>query len=303
MQNTFRFTLCLVAISIFLFACNKHSDNNKTKSIEVTDYTNTLVRLDKPAKRIVTLAPHIVENLFTAGAGDLIIGVVDYSNFPEEALSITNIGSAFNINQESIIALKPDLIIAWETGNSHTVYNKLKDLGYPVYVDEPKTLNDIAKSIRDFGVLTGRIEPANSAANTYLYKLEKLQSQYKDVAPVTSFYQIWNEPLQTINGMHIISDVMQICGGENIYANEIAIAPIINIESILDRDPQAIIASGTSPNRPLWLDDWKQWDSLTAVKNDSLFFVEPDHLQRHTVRLLQGIESLCSQLDTARTHF
>jgi len=300
MQNTFHNILSLVCIGFLLVACNDVTKPTETTSLEVTDYSNTVVRLDKPAKRIVTLAPHIVENLFTAGAGDLIVGVVDYSNFPEDALSITNIGSAFNINQESIIALKPDLIIAWETGNSHTVYNKLKELGYPLYIDEPKTLNDIAKSIRDFGQLTGRTNSANAAADAYLDKLNKLINEYKNVPTLTSFYQIWNDPLQTINGKHIISDAIEICGGTNIYANEVAVAPIINIESILERDPQAIIASGTSNTRPVWLDDWKQWNSLTAVKKDNLFFVNPDHLNRHTVRLLQGMQSLCAQLDMAR---
>jgi len=300
MTLNFRKILLACCVVCLLNACGKTTDKSIETSIEVTDYSGAIVSLDKPASRIISLAPHIVENLFAAGAGDSIIGVVDYSNYPTEALKITNIGSAFNINQENIIALNPDLIIAWETGNSNTVYNKLKDLGYTVYIDEPKTLDDIAKSIRDFGILTGHKEQANSIANSYLLDIKNLREKYQHFQSISVFYQIWDKPLQTINGKHIISSALNICNGENIYAKETAIAPIINLESILERDPQAIIASGISSERPSWLDDWTQWESLQAVKNNHLFFVEPDHLQRHTIRLLKGIESVCEQLDSVR---
>ena len=89
-------------------------------------------------------------------------------------------------------------------------------------------------------------------------------------------------------------------GGENIYADEIAVAPVINIESVLERDPEVIIASGIGNNSPEWLDDWKEWPSMTAVAHDNLLFVNPDHIQRHTVRLALGLESLCAQMDAAR---
>ena len=134
----------------------------------------------------------------------------------------------------------------------------------------------------------------------YLKELNAFKTHYFDSEKITSFYQVWNQPIQTINGKHVISDVIELCGGVNAYADELAVAPVINIESILDRDPKAIIASGTSNARPDWLDDWKQWPSLTAVQKDNLFFVNPDHIQRYTVRLLDGIESICTALDVAR---
>ena len=149
--------------------------------------------------------------------------------------------------------------------------------------------------------MSGHFEQADKAMRSYLTNLQSIKSKNQSKAKVSTFYQVWNSPLQTINGKNIISDAINVCGGENIYADEKVIAPKINIESIIERDPQAIIASGMSNARPDWLDDWKQWNTLTAVQEDNLFFVDPDHIQRHTARILLGIKSICEQLDVARS--
>ena len=192
------------------------------------------------------------------------------------------------------------MIIAWQSGNSHSSVKRLKELGYRIYIDQPDSLRDVAKSIRDIGTLSGTSDTAERVVEEYLESLSDVETRYKNVDKISSFYQVWNKPLQTISGGHIISDAIETCGGVNIYADEFAVAPIVNIESVLERNPDAIIASGMSSARPDWLDDWLEWDSLNAVQNDNLFFVNPDHIQRHTVRLLLGIESICEQRDQAR---
>ena len=294
------FTFCILVI-LLLAACEQQPDAPSSGAVEVTDYTGRTIRLAAPAERVVALAPHLVENIFTAGAGDTLVGVVEYSNYPLEALSIPIVGGYEKTNHEKILELNPDLILAWESGNSHSSVKRLRELGFPVYINQPDKLEDVARSIRDIGVLTGRNETAEEAATEYLSVLEKVRTAYRNVDKVTAFYQVWNKPLQTINGQHIISDAMATCGGVNIYADEFAVAPVINIESILERDPQVIIASGMSSARPEWLDDWLEWPALSAVKEGNLFFVNPDHIQRHTVRILLGIESICLQLDEARS--
>jgi iron complex transport system substrate-binding protein len=266
----------------------------------VTDFDGNTVSLPQPATRIVALAPHIVENLFSIGAGDVLIGVIEYSDFPAQAKQIPRIGSYQKINIEAVVDLEPDLILGWDTGNSHTSMNRLKELGFPLYLDRPDSLEDVARSLRDLGVLVGHTEQADLAASDYLSQLARLREQNRNKPKVTSFYQVWNSPLQTISGDHIINDAIEICGGENIYRDEVAVAPVINIESVLERNPQAIIASGVGANYPQWLDDWKQWPTLAAVRYNNLIFVNGDHIQRHTERLLQGINSLCEQLDAAR---
>ena len=303
MKHIYKDCLVLVSLCCLIAACNDNASMDSQAdqlAIQVVDFTGRTVSLAEPANKIVALAPHVVENVFSAGAGNKLVGVMQYSDYPEAAKEIVIVGGYEKINFEKIIELSPDLIIAWQSGNSHSGIQRLLELGYTVYIDQADSLEDVAKSIRDIGVLTGHSEKAESAAAAYLEQLNQVQQRHKNSVKVRSFYQVWNSPLQTISGNHIISDAIEICGGTNIYADEFAVAPIINIESVLQRDPEAIIASGMSSARPEWLDQWLEWDSLTAVKQDNLFFVNPDHIQRHTIRLLKGINSICEKLDIAR---
>jgi iron complex transport system substrate-binding protein len=291
------------SVLLLLCACSDGAPGTavpSTSHIKVIDFTGKTVSLDKPAQRIVALAPHVVENVFSAGAGDQLVGVVEWSNFPQQATKLPIVGGYEKTNHERIIELEPDLIIAWESGNSRSSVDRLAELGFTIYIDQPDSLADVAKSIRDIGALAGVQATANKVADDYLEQLAQTKSDYANSSKVSAFYQVWNKPLQSINGKHIISDAIEICGGTNIYADEFAVAPIINIESVLERDPSAIIASGMSSGRPEWLDDWKKWPSLTAVQKGNLFFVNPDHLQRHTVRLLLGMKEVCRQLDLVR---
>lgn len=290
-------TLLLLAV---MCGCQQQHTNERANAITVTDFAGLTVELSAPAQRIVALAPHAVENLFTIGAGKALVGVMQYSDFPPAAKLLPVVGGYQSVNFERILELQPDLIIAWQTGNSQAAINRLKELGFKVYIDQPDALRDVAKSLRDFGALSGLKEPAEAAARDYLQQISAIEAQYEGSEPVSFFYQVWNSPLQTINGEHTISDAIETCGGVNIYADEIAVAPVINIESVLERNPQVIIASGNAAGKPAWLDDWLQWPTLDAVANENLFYINPDYIQRHTVRLLKGLNTLCQQLDLVR---
>lgn len=282
-------------------ACTEQSTSSALSGdIRVTDFTGNEIVLSKPAKRIIALAPHAVENIFSAGAGAKLIGVIEYSNFPPAALELPIMGNYQTINFERILQMQPDLIIAWQTGNSSAAIERLSELGLPVYLDEPHSIADIAKSIRDIGKLAATQFTADRIADQFEKDTSALRSKYVNADQVPVFYQVWNTPLQTINGTHIISDVIESCGGTNIYADEFAIAPVINIESVLERNPHAIIAGGTGSVRPAWLDEWLRWPTLTATKNGHLFHVNPDHIQRHSARILLGMQAICQQLDEVR---
>ena len=293
-------TSWFVCLALSVVACEQKGGVDQSSAIEVTDYSGNRISLKKPAKRIIALAPNTVENAYSAGAGESLVGVMEYSNYPPKALSLPVVGSFQSMNIERILELEPDLILAWQSGNSSAAIGRLRDLGLPVYLDEPQSLSDIAKSIRDIGELAGTQEAANVAAIKFENQVEDIREKYLSAEPVSVFYEVWNRPLQTINGSHIISAAMKICGGRNIFEHEIAVAPIVNIESVLERDPQAIIAGGTGEGRPLWLDEWLQWPNLTATKNQHLFHVNPDHTQRHTIRLLLGIEAMCAHFEKVR---
>jgi iron complex transport system substrate-binding protein len=276
------------------------ASNLALAEVTVTDDTGAVVRLSQPARRIVTLAPHLAETLFAAGAGDRLAGTVDYSDYPEAARKMPKVGGYSRLDLEAIVALKPDLLIAWHTGNSPANIDKLRALGFPIYVSQPNRLEDIADSIERLGQLAGSSEAADAAARQFRARLADLQKQYSGKPVVRMFYQIWKQPLSTIGGKQIISTVIRLCGGENVFGKLKTLAPVISVEEVIAANPEAIIASGMDEARPEWLDDWKRWPTMTAVARGNLFFVSPDLLQRHTPRLLDGAEQLCRQLEMAR---
>lgn len=265
-------------------------------ALEVTDFAGRTVTLERPAERIVALAPHTVENAFSAGAGDKLVGAVSHSDYPAAASDIPRVGSYQAWSLESIIAQKPDLVLMWGSGNGLDDLPTLERLGIPVYVSEPRRLEEIPRTLRAIGQLAGTAAVAEQRAREFEEELARLRAEYGREEPVSVFYEVWNTPLQTLNGEHYVSDVIALCGGRNIFSDASYLAPKINVEAVLERDPQAILASGMGAARPEWLDDWLQYPHLQAVRNRALFFIHPDLLQRPTTRLLQGARQMCEQL-------
>ncbi|WP_444944367.1 cobalamin-binding protein [Microbulbifer sp. ZKSA006] len=268
--------------------------------VRVEDARGQWVELSAPAERIVALAPNIVENFYSAGAGDKLIAAVSYSDYPEQAKQLPEVGNYKAVNYERLLLLNPDLIVAWGSGNGNQMVNKLEDLGFTVFVSESHTLEDIAANVQSFGKLAGTSDYADKSAETWLERLTELQVNHKNLDSVSVFYQVWNEPLQTLNGDHLISDVIETCGGRNIFADALVLAPKISIESVLNRDPKVIIASGMGEERPDWLDTWEDYPRIDAVKEGNLFHIPPDIIQRHTFRVLDGMEMVCDDLNRVR---
>jgi len=268
--------------------------------VMVKDDLGNIVRLDQPASRIVSLAPHLTEIVFAAGAGNKLVGVVSYSDYPPAALDLPVIGSYNNINYEALVALQPNLVLVWNSGNGPELSERLESLGLTVFISEPKRLPDIARSIKNLGTLSGTLPEAEKAAEKYLMRYQALLAGNSSKAPVDVFLQVWNEPMMTINGTHIISDSIELCGGVNIFADAIPLVPRINVESVVRGDPDVIIATGMADERPEWLDSWLIWQDVSAVKSNSLFSINPDLIGRHSPRILQGVTQLCDYFDQAR---
>lgn len=268
--------------------------------IVVTDDVGKSVRLEAPATRIVSLAPHITENLYAAGAGEHVVGVSDFSDYPEAAKKLPRVGGNARFDLEAIVALKPDLIIAWESSTASSHIARLRALKLPLFISKPKRIEDIAASIERFGELTGATATAAGTAKAFRARHAELRSRYSDRPTVRAFYQIWNQPLSTVNGEQLISDVMRLCGAENIFAKLPAPAPTVTIEAVLVANPEAIIASGMNESRPEWLDMWRHWRDLKANTQDNLFFIPPDLINRHSPRILDGAQRLCEQMEKVR---
>jgi len=269
-------------------------------AVEVVDAHGDKLVLPSAATRIVSLAPNITETLFALDAGDLIVGADEYSNYPEAAKKITRVNNYQAANYELILALKPDVVLAWQSGNGDQIIARLRQLGLPVFVIEPRTLTDIATVLKQFGKITGHEQKAKQEAGLFVTRLDALAQTYSGAREVSVFYQIWNEPLITLNGKHLVSDVIRLCGGRNVFAEAGPLVPYVNIEAVLQADPEVIIASGSSGDNPQWLQMWKDWPSIEAVKNHRVFSIPPDLMQRHSLRIVEGTQQVCQFLDKAR---
>lgn len=269
--------------------------------IAVVDDSGVTVRLAQPARRIVSLAPHVTESLFAIGAGERIVGTAEYSNYPEAAKKIMRIGGYASLDLEAIVGLKPDLVIVWASGNVKAHVEKLRAMGFTLYVTEPKRIDDLPATLARLSELAGTAEAGRQTVAEIHRRLADLRRRYSDRPPVRTFYQIWKQPLATVGGSQIISSVIRLCGGENVFGQLQTLAPIVSVEAVIAANPEAIIASGMDEARPEWLDDWRRWTSISAVARGNLFFIDPDLLQRDTPRLLDGAERLCRQLETARS--
>ena len=268
--------------------------------IAVNDDAGRRVVLEKPARRIISLAPHTTELLFTAGAGGRIVGVVSHSNYPSEAQQLPVVGSAGNLSPEAILARQPDLVVAWKSGNVPAQVEQLINLGIPVFYSEPRRLEDIATNVQRLGKLSGTSAVAEAAAHEFRADYRRLIRDYSGRTPVRTFYQIWDQPLITVNGAHLISQLITLCGGENIFAALGTLAPVVNREAVLAADPQIIIASGQARERPDWLERWQAWPQVSAVRNQQLYVIDPDLIQRQAPRILRGAKIMCGQIEQAR---
>lgn len=259
------------------------------------------------ARRIVTLAPHLAELVYAAGAGDRLVAVVDYSNHPPDAARLPRVGDAFRVDFEAVAALQPDLILAWPSGNSQAAIQRLQRLGFRVVGLEPATLDDVGLHITAIGRLAGTSTVADRAAADWNNGLAELRRRHQGAATVRVFYQIAPRPLVTVTGRHFIGQAISLCGGENIFADVPGLAPVVGTEAVVAARPEAIVANALEPGpagavagSPLEV--WREWPALPAVAGGNLFQIDPSLMSVPGPRMLAGISELCGDLELARRH-
>jgi len=297
MGKGYRRAFCITAVLL----CGILLQEAARAEIRVIDDAGRCLTLAAPARRIVSLAPHITELLFAVGAGAAVVGTSDFSDYPEAAIAIPRVGGGGAVDLEAVLALQPDLVIAWRSGNRAGPVLRLQRLGVPVFYSEPRHLEDVASSLERFGRLTGREGSAHREAQAFMARLTELRRRYAGRDEVSVYYQIWDHPLMTLNGQHIVSDVIRLCGGRNAFDDLPALAPQIDVEAVLAANPDVIVV-GDAAGAPFdSLAEWRRWPELKAVRLRHLYAIQRDALARHTPRLLQGAEQLCRLLDDART--
>jgi iron complex transport system substrate-binding protein len=290
---------CTLAIALFCVALHAQA------AITVTDDSGATVTLSAPAQRVISLAPHVTELLYAAGGGAKVVGAVSYSDYPPEAKQLPRVGDNKALDLERIVALKPDLIVVWRHGNAQPQVDRLREMHIPLFFSEPHRLDDVAVSLTKLGQLLGTSPAADAAAAAFRQNIAKLRARYANRPPVSVFYQVWDQPLMTLNGEHMVSDVISLCGGRNVFAQLQPLVPTVSTEAVLAANPEAIVTAApgaTQPDTTLpQLSQWRAWPSLTAVANNNLFAIDGDLINRPAPRIAQGAKQLCEDLEVARS--
>ena len=269
-------------------------------AITVRDDAGNAVTVAQPAQRIISMSPHVTELLFAAGGGERIVGAINFSDYPEAAKKIPLVGDNSQIDIERVLALKPDLLVVWQSGNTARQLEQLRSLGIPMFYSEPRKLDEVADSLARFGRLMGSEKTARAAAAAFRAKIAALAARYAKRAPVTLLYQIWDKPLYTLNGQHIVSDALALCGGVNIFAALKVVAPSVSTEAVLAANPEVLIGGDQHDPDDKGLNIWKPYKSMLAVQRGNLFSLHGELLTRAGPRMAEGTAELCEKLELAR---
>lgn len=248
--------------------------------------------------RLVTLAPNLTELVFAAGAGETLVGVSAYSDYPPAALALPIIGDAFTVDQERLALLRPDALLVWESGTPAHVVDQLRRVGFHVEVIRTRSLEDVALALTRIGELTGHAAEATAAAARYRAALQALRAQHADAESLRVFYQVSRRPLFTINGEHFLSELIEFCGGENVFADLDELAPTVDVEAIVARNPEVMLASDEAGDEAF--NEWQRWPNIAANRYGNHFLMPADEIGRATPRLLIAGEAVCTALAIAR---
>lgn len=272
-----------------------------TAELKVTDDVDQTVVLPAVPKRIVSLAPSATEMLFAAGAGDRIVATVQYADVPEQAKRIPRIGDVTAFDIERLISLHPDVAVVWPGGGNAPQTERLRQLGIPVYQQQINRLSDVAASLRRLGVLTGTHEAADRAAQDLEQRLNRLEEQFvrspkSQGKPPSALLQIWNKPVYTVGGSQVMSDSLRVCGVRNAFGDLRDLAPAVDVEAVIARNPDIIIAAAPPGEAAAWLAEWRRFPSLSAVRTGRLIPFEDDRLSRLGPSVVAATEALCGRI-------
>ncbi len=266
--------------------------------VQVTDDRGVAIRLAQPARRIITLTPHLTELVFAAGAGRRLAGVARFSNHPLTAQHLPVVSDAGQFDTEGLLALRPDLVLAWKNGTPDAVVTRLENAGLPVLVSGAARLEDIARSITAIATLAGTLEEGERASAEFNAGLQALRARRSDPAPVRVFYEIWPRPLMTVNATHVISDVIALCGGVNIFGGLRPLTPEVSREALLAARPEVALGGSSAETAAGFA---ARWGALPPPLGKlPVYHIAPDLIQRPTPRLLEGAGLVCAHLDAVR---
>jgi iron complex transport system substrate-binding protein len=265
-------------------------------TVSLKDDTGQTVSLLAIPTRIVSLAPSATEMLFAAGAGKHVIATVQYSDEPPAAKQVPRIGDVVAIDMEKLVALRPDVAVVWPGGGNPAQIEEIGRLGIPVYRQQVNSLADLPKSLRRLGALAGTSDVAEQAARGIEARLAALQHKYANSPHPTVLLQVWNHPVYTVGGTHLMSDALKLCGARNVFADLRDQGPAVDIEAVVARNPDIIVAAAPPGTGSEWLAEWKRLPTLRAVRTGNLIVFEDQRLTRLGPSVVDATEELCKVL-------
>jgi len=252
----------------------------------------------------VTLAPHITELIFAAGAGGQIKATVQSSDYPPEAKNIARVGDGVRINTEILLSMRPDIVIAWQDMQAvQGLRPVLNAAGIPLDFSTPRSLDEIPQEILRFGEMFHTLPHAERNARALQLRINALRDKYAQRSLLRVYIDLGSEPLYTIGNDPLMNHVLAICRSVNVYASAAVAAPLVSLEHVLLQQPDALIIA--SPSKQLTMSRLKYWKgaSLSAARRHHAYAIHPDLLFRPGPRLIDAAESLCRELDQARPQY
>lgn len=265
-------------------------------AVVVTDDEGRRIELSHIPTRIVSMAPGATEMLFAAGAEKLLIATVEYSDEPPAAKLVPRIGDGIAVDMERVVALRPDVVVIWPGGGNPAQIAQLEKLQLPLYRQQVNALADIPASLRRLGILAGTSVEAERGARDIEFRLAQLKQRYRNAVPPTVLLQVWNRPIYTVGGKHLMTDALRYCGARNVFDDLAEMGPAVDVEAVLARDPDFIVAIAPPGSGAAWLADWKRFPRLRAVRNGHLIAMVEGNLTRLGPSALAGTEALCRKL-------
>lgn len=283
---------------VAVFAVVFFSSPLRGEPVAVTDDRGIVIRLQRPAQRIVTLTPHLTELVFAAGAGARLAGVARFSNHPPEAKSLPVVSDALHTDVERLLALKPDLVLAWRSGTPPETVARIERAGLPVFVSDAARLDEVGRSIEALAVLAGTPDTGAAARTAFARGLGGLRARRPAGPPVRVFYEIWPAPLMTVNERHVISEIIDLCGGINVFGGLRPLTPEVSREALLAARPEVALGGSSAETAATFAARWAGLPPPLSMM--PAHYIAPDLIQRPTPRLLEGARLVCMHLDAVR---
>lgn len=291
----------VAAIALALSAAAAaNAANAPVESTTVYDDTGQRVLLPRPPQRIVSLSPGATEMLFAAGAGDRLVATVDYSNVPAAAKRVPRIGDVTAIDLERLVALHPDVVVVWPGGGNPAQIDKIAQLGIPIYRQQVNKLADLPASLRRLGALAADKTVSERAERDIEAQLARMGHEYGRGKHPTVLLEVWNRPIYTVGGTHLLSDALTLCGARNVFGDLQEQGPVIDAEAVIARNPDIIVAAAPPGEGASWLNEWKRFPSLNAVSSGRLISFEDQALSRLGPSVVPATEALCKALAADR---